>query len=123
MNYFFAVLTKYAIFSDRATRSEFWYFTLFSTIISLVLTIIDSVLGIAFLSTIYSLGVFLPSIAVAVRRMHDVNKSGWFILIPFYNLYLFCIDGTSGENAYGEDPKGRAGFGAGDYRRPTDVVG
>jgi len=78
MNYFFAVLTKYAIFSGRATRSEFWYFILFSTIISLVLTIVDSVLGIAFLGTIYSLGVFLPSIAVAVRRMHDVNKSGWF---------------------------------------------
>lgn len=122
MNYYFAVLTKYAIFSGRARRSEYWYFALFTTIISVVLMIVDSVLGGAFLNSIYSLGVFIPSIAVGVRRMHDVNKSGWFILIPFYNLYLCCIDGTSGENAYGEDPKGRAGFGAGDYQRPTDVV-
>lgn len=84
--------------------------------------IIDWELRIDLINKIYSWGVFLPSIAVAVRRMHDINKSGWFILIPFYNIYLFCIDGTRGENAYGEDPKGRAGFGAGDYQRPTDVI-
>lgn len=122
MNYFFAALTKYAIFSGRARRSEYWYFTLFSSIISAVLMIIDSSSGIEFFNTIYSLGILIPTVAVTVRRMHDVNKSGWFCLIPFYNLYLCCIDGTKGENAYGEDPKGRAGFGASDYQRPTDVL-
>jgi uncharacterized membrane protein YhaH (DUF805 family) len=122
MNYYFAVLSKYATFTGRARRSEFWYFMLFNMIISIALAIVDRALNMAFLNTIYSLAVFLPSLAVSVRRLHDVNKSGWFYLVPFYNLYLFCIDGTSGENAYGEDPKGRAGFGAGDYQRPTDVV-
>lgn len=122
MNYFFAVLTKYATFSGRARRSEYWYFTLFSTIISVILMVVDRSLSIEFLGSIYSLGVLLPTIAVGVRRMHDINKSGWFLLIPFYNLYLLCIDGTHGENAYGEDPKGRVGFGAGDYQRPTDVI-
>ncbi len=57
------------------------------------------------LGTIYSLAVFIPSIAVAVRRMHDVGKSGWFILIPIYNLILACTNGESGENKYGTDPK------------------
>lgn len=122
MNYFFAVLTKYATFSGRARRSEYWYFALFSTIISIVLMIVDNILGVAIIGSIYSLGVLLPSIAVGVRRMHDVNKSGWFLLIPLYNLYLLCIDGSRGENAYGEDPKGRAGFGGSDYQRPTDAL-
>lgn len=84
--------------------------------------IVDINLNTKFLGNIYSLGVLLPSLAVSVRRLHDVNKSGWFYLVPFYNLYLLCIDGTRGENAYGEDPKGRAGFSAADYERPTDVA-
>lgn len=122
MNYYFAVLSRYATFSGRATRSEYWYFQLFNMIIAIVLMILDLQFGLNFLQMIYSLAVLLPSIAVGVRRMHDVNKSGWFLIIPFYNLYLACIDGTRGENAFGEDPKGRAGFGASDYQRPTDLI-
>ncbi|RYE89849.1 MAG: DUF805 domain-containing protein [Cytophagaceae bacterium] len=59
---------------------------------------------------LYSLAVLLPSLAVSVRRMHDVNKSGWFILIPFYNFILFCTEGTDGPNEYGPDPKDPEGL-------------
>jgi uncharacterized membrane protein YhaH (DUF805 family) len=51
------------------------------------------------------LAIFIPSIAVGVRRMHDVGKSGWFLLIPIYNLILACTDGVQGDNEYGADPK------------------
>ena len=57
------------------------------------------------LSSIYSLVVFIPSVAVSIRRTHDVNKSGWYTLIPVYNIILVCTDGTKGANQYGEDPK------------------
>ena len=57
------------------------------------------------IADIYSLAVLVPSIAVAIRRMHDIGKSGWFILIPFYNLYLFSIEGEKGTNEYGPNPK------------------
>ena len=121
MNYYFAVLSKYAQFSGRARRSEYWYFALFSTIVSIILALIGLALHAPFLGNIYSVGVLIPSIAVGVRRMHDVNKSGWFILIPIYNLILACTDGTSGDNEYGPDPKGREGFGAADYEKPFDI--
>ena len=121
MNYYFLAFQKYAQFSGRSRRSEYWYFGLFSTIISVILKLIGMAVKMPMLDTIYSIGVILPCIAVGVRRMHDVNKSGWFILIPFYNLILFCTDGTPGENEYGDDPKGREGFGANDYQKPFDV--
>ena len=94
------VLKNYTKFDGRASRSEYWYFVLVNTIISIVLTAIDYVLNIGLLSNLYSLAVLVPSIAVAVRRMHDVNKSGWFILIPIYNLILAIRKGTAGPNKY-----------------------
>jgi uncharacterized membrane protein YhaH (DUF805 family) len=109
MNYYLHVLKNYALFKGRARRSEYWYFVLFNFIVTMIFVIIDQVMGSLFLNNIYSLAVLIPSLAVAVRRMHDVNKSGWFILIPFYNLYLLCIEGTKGENNYGQDPKGQSG--------------
>ncbi|RKR85620.1 uncharacterized membrane protein YhaH (DUF805 family) [Mucilaginibacter gracilis] len=121
MNYYLTVLKKYAQFSGRARRAEYWYFTLFSVIISIILAIIDAAIGGKALRSIYSLAVLLPSIAVGVRRMHDVDKSGWFILIPFYNLVLACTNGTPGDNEYGADPKGGTGFGASDYQKPYDI--
>lgn len=121
MNYYAEVLRKYAQFSGRARRSEYWYFVLFNTIITIILTIVGYAVGVPLLNNIYSLGVLIPSIAVGVRRMHDVNKSGWFLLIPLYNLILACTDGTPGDNEYGEDPKGRQGFGASDYQKPFDI--
>jgi len=122
MNYFFDVLKNYAVFSGRARRAEYWYFTLFSTIISIILGVVDMSANITFLGTIYSLGILIPSIAVGVRRMHDVDKSGWFILIPIYNLILACTAGTDGPNEYGPDPKGGVGYGADDYVKPFDAV-
>lgn len=110
MNYYVQVLKKYAVFSGRARRKEYWMFVLFNIIVAVVLSFIDSAAGFSssgeagVLSSIYQLAVFIPSLAVAVRRMHDVNKSGWFILIPIYNLILACTAGTKGENRFGPDP-------------------
>jgi uncharacterized membrane protein YhaH (DUF805 family) len=106
MKYYISVLSKYAIFSGRARRSEYWYFALFSVLAYLVCFTIDITLGTIYLNSIYRLVVFLPSIAVGVRRMHDVNKSGWYLLIPIYNLILAFTPGTQGHNDYGHDPKG-----------------
>jgi uncharacterized membrane protein YhaH (DUF805 family) len=105
MNYYIKVLQNYANFNGRARRSEYWYFVLFNFIISLVLGLIGAAVNFEFLGNIYSLAVLIPSLAVAVRRMHDVGKSGWFILIPIYNLILACTDSQSGDNEYGPNPK------------------
>lgn len=113
MNYYLAVLKKYAIFDGRAQRAEYWYFVLFNVIVMFLLSMLDTVLGISadpedgILSGIYQLAVLIPSIAVGIRRMHDVNKSGWFILIPIYNFILAVTDGTPGDNRYGQNPKGQ----------------
>lgn len=106
MEWYLKVLKNYANFNGRARRKEFWMFYLITTIISVVLGVIAGVINFPLLSSIYSLAVLVPTIAVGVRRLHDGNKSGWFILIPFYNLYLFVIEGDKGANEYGEDPKG-----------------
>jgi uncharacterized membrane protein YhaH (DUF805 family) len=105
MKWYLAVLKKYADFNGRARRSEYWYFALFNFLISMTLMVIGYSLRIPVLNSIYSLGVLLPSLAVAIRRMHDVNKSGWYILIPIYNLILAFTEGTKGPNDYGPDPK------------------
>lgn len=105
MKWYFKVLKNYVTFKGRARRSEYWYFILFSFVVSIILNVIGAYSGAIFLGTAYSIAVLLPSLAVGVRRMHDVNKSGWFVLIPFYNLILACTDGTAGDNEYGQDPK------------------
>ncbi len=99
------VLQNYATFSGRARRSEYWYFVLFNVIISFALAFAGNAIGIQGIDSIYSLAVLIPSIAVGVRRMHDVGKSGWFLLIPIYNLILAITPGTVGDNEYGADPK------------------
>ncbi|MFN8305197.1 MAG: DUF805 domain-containing protein [Ferruginibacter sp.] len=100
-NYYVNVLKNYANFEGRARRSEYWYFTLFHFIIAMVLSYASMILY-----AVYVLGVLVPGIAVAVRRMHDVGKSGWYCLIPIYNLILALTPGVSGSNEYGPDPKG-----------------
>lgn len=105
MNYYFKVLRNYATFNGRARRSEYWYFFLFNVAIAFVLGFIDGMVGIEVLSKVYTLAVLIPGIAVAVRRIHDVGKSGWYCLVPIYNLILMCTDGTVGPNEYGPDPK------------------
>lgn len=89
MNWYIEVLKKYAIFSGRARRKEYWFFILFSTIASILLTVVDVVIGtynavteVGILSSLYSLGVLLPTIAVTVRRLHDTDRTGWWVLMP-----------------------------------------
>ena len=108
MNYYVSVLKNYINFKGRARRSEFWYFMLINCIIAVILNVIGSILHTSLLSNIYSLAVLLPGIGVAVRRMHDIGKSGWFILIPIYNIILAATEGIKGDNKYGADPKANA---------------
>lgn len=105
MNYYLKVLQNYANFNGRARRKEYWMFVLFNFIASFILGFIGGLLEFPLLGNLYSLAVLLPSIAVAVRRMHDVGKSGWYILIPIYNFILCVTEGDNGENEYGPDPK------------------
>lgn len=120
MEWFLKVLRNYAEFSGRARRIEYWMFVLFSIIFSIVALLVDNMLGVTFGETnygfmylLYQLVVLIPSLAVTVRRLHDTNKSGWLLLIaviPFVGaiwlLVLTCMEGTSGPNKYGPDPKG-----------------
>ena len=105
MNYYLKVLQNYATFSGRARRSEYWYFALFNIIISIGFGFVCGLMQVPQLANIYTLAILIPSIAVGVRRMHDVGKSGWFLLIPIYNFILACTDGVKGDNEYGADPK------------------
>lgn len=112
MYWYIEVLRKYTVFTGRARRSEYWYFILFNFLNSFILSLTDitfgmydEVSGYGVLSTIYGLAVLVPGIAVAIRRMHDVGKSGWFMLIPIYNIILAITPGIIGDNEYGPDPK------------------
>lgn len=114
MSYFMDAITKhYADFSGRARRTEYWMFTLFYGLALLAALLFDSLLGtIALFYVIAIFGLFFPSLAVTVRRLHDVGKSGWFLLInliPFVGaiwfLVLMCTDGNPTNNEYGPNPK------------------
>jgi uncharacterized membrane protein YhaH (DUF805 family) len=113
-------LSKYVDFSGRARRSEFWWFALFTFLVGIVTGVIDSILGTDYdnttgglVNSLGSLALLLPSLAVAVRRLHDTGRSGWWILlglIPIVGwiilLVWYCTDGTRGPNEHGADPKG-----------------
>jgi uncharacterized membrane protein YhaH (DUF805 family) len=105
MKYFIAALKKYADFSGRSRRSEYWYFVLFYIIFYCVLAVLGLYIGFPFLALILLVGMLVPSLAVGVRRMHDVDRSGWYMFIPIYSLILACTDGTPGPNRFGSDPK------------------
>ncbi|MFM1810557.1 MAG: putative cytochrome [Bacteroidota bacterium] len=105
MNYYLKVLQNYANFNGRARRAEYWYFFLFNMIAAVIVGFIAGLIDFAVLGNIYTLAVLLPSIAVGVRRMHDVGKSGWYLLIPIYSFILAVTAGDVGENEYGPDPK------------------
>ena len=109
--YFTGVFRKYAVFKGRARRAEFWWFTLFNTVISTIISVAELIFDLhifgdtGLLSTVWSLAVFIPSLSVTVRRMHDCGKSGWFMLIPVYGwIILPCTRGNYGPNSYGPDP-------------------
>lgn len=119
MSWYLEALKKYAVFSGRSRRAEYWYFVLFNLIVLIVLELIDALLGtysfvqgIGLLSGIYSLAVIIPSLAVTVRRLHDIDRTGWWILINLIPLIgtivilVFAVtDGTPGSNQYGANPK------------------
>ncbi|OCG31250.1 hypothetical protein A9G28_11365 [Gilliamella sp. Fer1-1] len=113
MNWFIDGITKnYANFNGRARRKEYWMYVLFSSILTVIAIIIDKMIGSP-LMVILTLALFLPNLAVTVRRLHDTSKSGWWVLlqfIPFIGaiiIIVFCVqDSTPGSNQYGENPKG-----------------
>ena len=112
-------MKQYADFDGRARRTEYWMFVLFNMIFSVVAVVLDNVLGIAMegigygpLYGLYVLAMIIPSLAVAVRRLHDTGKSGWMLLIALipiigsiWLLVLYATDGNPGENEYGSNPK------------------
>lgn len=121
MNYYLDVWRGYFDFSGRARRKEYWYFTLLHTAMEIVGVLLIAglskdrpAIGTAFeiLVILYILASIIPSIAVTVRRLHDIDKSGWWYFIcfipfvgPFWALFLALTDGTDGPNQYGPDPK------------------
>lgn len=110
--YLDAIKNKYAQFSGRARRSEYWYFVLFNFLIGIGLVMIDTFLGTAFLNMIYSLLILIPGIAVGARRLHDIGKSGWWLLIALIPvigiivlIVFFVQDSQPHDNQYGVNPK------------------
>ena len=119
MKWYLKVLNQYADFSGRARRKEFWMFTLFNAIFGITAVVIDNILGTAvegvgygMVYGLYTLAMLIPGLAVQVRRMHDLGKSGWMLLVAFiplagaiWLLVLLLTEGDSGTNKYGPSPK------------------
>jgi uncharacterized membrane protein YhaH (DUF805 family) len=121
MKYYIKCLKLYASFNGRARRKEYWMFVLFYVLFLIAIILLEYGIlklnlgyntiiptnggGQGILNGLYFLAMILPGIAVSVRRMHDLGKSGWYILIPFYNIILTLVDGEKNANKYGEDPK------------------
>jgi len=112
MEWYLKVLKQYADFSGRARRKEYWMFVLFNIIFSIAAVTIDGFMGTYIFSPLYSLAVFVPSLAVTVRRLHDMGKCGWWMFIVFVPvigwIWLFVLLATDSEpavNEYGPSPK------------------
>lgn len=119
MNWYLEVLRKYAVFTGRARRKEYWYYFLFNFLIITALLLVDNLLGtldqeagMGLLSGIYALAVLIPGIAVAVRRLHDSDRTGWWVLIalipiigPIILIFFLIQDSNKGENRFGPNPK------------------
>ena len=114
-----AVISNYVGFSGRARRSEYWYFVLFQILLSIVLNVLGAITRapgfFSILGILVSLALLLPGLAVSVRRLHDTNRSGWWLLIaliPLVGLIVLIVffvqEGTKGQNQYGPDPKAAA---------------
>lgn len=114
VEYYKLALSKYAQFTGRSRRSEFWYFALGNFVVGLIIGVIGGLLGETIstgLSGLYNLAIFIPSIAVAVRRLHDTGRSGWWYLIAFtiigipVLIYFWALDSEPGANKWGPNPK------------------
>jgi uncharacterized membrane protein YhaH (DUF805 family) len=120
MNWYLKVLKQYLDFSGRARRKEYWFFTLFHIIFYGVCILLDALLGtsageggIGFLYLTYFLLTLIPSFALSIRRMHDIGKSGWMVLVsiipiagPIWFLVLTCMESEMKTNQWGDNPKG-----------------
>lgn len=125
VEYFKLALSKYAQFTGRSRRSEYWYFTLANVLISLTISALGWITGadllFGLLSILLSLALLIPALAVLVRRLHDTGHSGWwyFIVFTFIGvfllLYWLALDSEEGTNMYGPNPK--TGATEGDYMR------
>ena len=103
--------SKYATFTGRAARSEYWYWTLFTVIANMAAGILDSLLGsLGLIGLVVSLALMLPGIAVSARRLHDLDRTAWWLLIALTGIGLIllliwdCIKGTTGPNRFDSDP-------------------
>jgi uncharacterized membrane protein YhaH (DUF805 family) len=112
MHWYQEALRKYADFATRSRRMEYWMFLLFNCIINIILSVIAVMIGMRWISYVYSIFVFIPSIAVSVRRLHDSGRSGWWLLLIFIPvigwlalLYFYLVDSAPGDNQYGPNPK------------------
>jgi len=119
MNWYLEVLKNYAVFNGRARRKEYWMFVLFNVIFAIAAMLVDNLLGLASdaigygpIYGLYALATLIPGLAVGVRRLHDIGKSGWMLLIvliplvgAIWLLVLLATVGQSGANEYGPDPK------------------
>lgn len=118
-DYYLTIWRKYAVFSGRAQRSEYWYAFMFNIIFLIVAVVLDNILGTAIAGVgyglfyfVYSLAVLVPGLAVGVRRLHDTGNSGWMLLVslipiagPIWLLILMATDSNPGNNQYGPNPK------------------
>lgn len=107
-----SVLTQYAVFSGRSRRSEYWWYTLFAVVVSLVASQIDAALGSQVVSIVLALALLLPGLGVSIRRLHDTGRSGWWLLIglvPVVGVIVLIVfyvqDSQPMTNAYGPSPK------------------
>ena len=111
MEYFIDAFRKYADFSGRASRKQYWMFILIFMIIYLVLAVVDALLGMFVLAAIFNLALLIPSLSIAARRLHDTGRTGWWQLIIFIPLIgvivllVFLVQDSHGENDYGPNPK------------------
>ena len=112
MSWYIQAIKNYCNFSGRARRKEYWMFALISAVIASVLGIVDGIIGINIFTSLYSLFIVIPELSLSFRRLHDIDKSAWWLLIVFVPvvgaivLLLFSLKpGTIGANNYGDDPK------------------
>ncbi len=112
MSWYVQAIKDFWNFSGRSRRREYWMFTLFNVIFAFVIAIIDTIIGINLLTALYELFILIPSLALTVRRLHDIDQPAWWLLIAFVPLagaivlFVFSVmPGTEGPNRYGEDPK------------------
>lgn len=103
---YFDVLKKYAVFTGRARRKEYWMFFLVNFLVSLALGVVGGIIGDkGIITNIFSIAVLLPGIAVGVRRLHDTDRSGWWLIVPIANFIFLVSDGHPGPNRFGPSPK------------------